>query len=470
MQLARWPFHLLVPAATITIAAGALLTFAAPKTVIGVRFYGGPTEHAGRHTVRLVCVRRETGVIDAVPLDEIDVSIDGETQRVRCEADGQVEVPVMLAGGRPVVVKAVRRGVTLAAGEVSVSTARVRKSAVTRSGQLRRASFQGATATGFVSGGALVLGRTTTVFVRMKPTDPRFAALACPPDAAGAPEAVPDAGGWSTEALGADVGPPRCGPFGWELAVSPTFMTAQLTLAAKAAPRELLWEGQLPVVSTPIVYEVHVDQMSSGRPVLRAMFRSARGAPTLHVRVDDRFGRRLAQVVTMAKAPDGQSVGTITWDLPPGVAEAADEAVLVVGSDDDVGASSWAEALPLPTQDWQRTRAVDPTRDLVLAPSVPWLDGLAPLANTEVARTSRARGAVGFFVLAGALLEVVLVLRRTRASTRAFQAHLAASTEEGGEVDLSNVEDKSKLASALVAVTLIAFGFAIIGLVVASRG
>lgn len=467
MHPARWPFHLIVPAATIAIAGGALLTFAAPKTVVGVRLYGGPTEHAGRHTVRLACVRRETGVIDGVPLEGVNLSIDGETQTVRCDREGIAEVPIQVhVGGRPIAVRATRGATVLAAGEVSVSSAKVRAQSTTRTGQLRRASFQGALARGFVPGGALVLGRASTVYVEVKPKDEKHASLACPREG-GAPS---DAEGWKLDALGADViGKPRCGPFGWEIAVSPTFTTAQLTLAAKSAPAELLWEGQLPVASAPIVADLRIEGAAGAARVLRATVWSSRGAPQIHVRVDDRRGRRFAQTFALTKAPDGQSFTHLTIDLEPGVAEPADEPVLVVGSEDGVSGSSWAERLPDPAPPGAALRAVDPTRDLVLAPSVPWLDGLAPLANTEVARTTRARGAVGFFVLAGALLEVVLVLRRTRASTRAFQAHLAASSEEGGEVDLSNVEDKSKLASALVAVTLIAFGFAIVGLVVASR-
>jgi hypothetical protein len=75
---------------------------------------------------------------------------------------------------------------------------------------------------------------------------------------------------------------------------------------------------------------------------------------------------------------------------------------------------------------------------------------------------------VAIFVLVGALLEIVLVVRRARASTRAFRAHLAATTTEGAD-ELPSLEDTSRLSGALVAVLLIAFGFATLGLIVASR-
>jgi hypothetical protein len=488
------PLHLLVPAATVGLAAFALLTFAAPKPVFGVRVFGGPTDAPGQQTVRLVCQRDETGVVDTVPLRGVRVQIGATEAMVDCSAGdaGSVEVPVQLRPGERPHVRVTQAGRTLAEGVAFVSGDEWRARSVRRSSRVERVTFRGLQARGFVPGGALVLGKENQLYFQVEAGPEGWR---CGPSGAGTPTptSLPR---FDSSGEGAEVTPPdRCGPHGFVFGVRPTFVTASVGLRSHEAPTEVFWEAQIPVVTAPILEASTLDPAptgaSPGQQWLRTRARSATAVVGFHARLEDEHGRRAAGYFPAQSDGRGGAWADLALDLRAVLDDAAAPApataraaFLIVGTDEGGGthASSTAVRLALPEKGKSvdqlgptSVAAADPTADVVLGPLLPWVDGLAPAARREAARTKDARRRVMALVFAGALLEAVLVFRRARRSTAHFRAHLTAAeagaADEASEeaLDLHAVEDDSRLSGAFLAIAVIVFGFAILALVVASR-
>jgi hypothetical protein len=496
-----FPLHLLVPALTIGTAAFALLTFAAPQPVFAVKVWGGPTEYPGQQTVRLVCHRDETGVVDTVALQDVHVRI-GETEAtVACSEGGSVEVPVRLAGGGKALVKVTQGKRVLAEGTAFVTGEAWRARSVRRSSRVERATFRGLKARGFVSGGALVLGKDNRLYFQVTEGPPGFR---CGPSArpASAPaQALPQAreqGQGQAQAPlfdvsgeGADVTAPEgCGPDGFVVGVRPTFVTASVRLRSHEAPTEVFWEAQIPVVTAPLIEPpaITLDEHHT----LRTKVRSLGLVAGFHARVEDERGRRVARFFPAQKDARGGSWADLELDLrgvlaeepwvPPADGNSLNRAAFLVVSTDESGGTSSASVavgLALPYKDrsidHHAVAMAEPTADVLLGPTLLWVDGLTPAAKREALRTNDARRRVMLLVFAGAVLEGLLVFRRARRSASQFRAHLAAAedheaqspAEEG--LDLRAVEDKSRLSSAFLAIAVIVFGFAILAVVVASR-
>ena len=453
-----WPARLsrhlpvVVPALTIGLAAVALATFAAPRVLVAVRVLGGATEAPGTHAIRLDCVRHAVGVLDQAPLDGIELTVGDRTQTVRCDASGSADVMVTLPG-TPVRISVSRGGRVLAEGNVSVSRARARPHDVVRSARLLRTTFRGMKARAYLPGGVLVLGEAATIDVEVEPEDEAFAGLRCPGGANGER---------ALSGPGVDVTSWGCGARGYEIQVRPSFVTASVSLVARAAPEAFVWEAQLPVTAAPVIE----DLQRSGDRVL-ATLRTSVIVPSLHARIDDDDGRRLATRVPLVPDGRGGAWARLSLTLPADLAPDA-HPVLVVGTDDGVSMSSRALLLP----------PADPRADVVLVAPVLWLDGLPPMLAADQERTRKARGWVGFLVVSGAILEALLVLRRSRESAHEFRAHLASASAsgdggEGSEGDQpfspATLEDQSRLSGVLVALVAILFGFAVVGVLVFAR-
>lgn len=523
---AAFPWHLVVPALTIGLAALALLTFAAPHPVFGVTISGGPTEYPGEQTVRVQCLREEVGVVDGVALEGVRVEIGGTDTTVACGAGGAVEVPVRLGAGRPSAGVHLRvtqvggpthpraRQVVLAEGEAAITGDAWRARAVRRSSRIERATFRGLRGRGLVPSGAVILGKDNKLYFQVEdgPEELRCAPGVVRAQGDTAPSAADSSPLLDVSGEGADVSLSRgagaaagggevagvaegaangCGPRGFVLSVRPTFVTASVSIRSHRSPAEVFWEAPIPVVSAPWIEGRALDE----HHVLRGKARSLAVVPGFHARLEDERGRRVARYFPATPDGRGGSWADVVLDLRAMLAEEplprfqGEKAAFLIVSTDDAGGtstSSTASRVTLPyldrSIDHRALDMADDTADVILGAALPWIDGLAPAAKLEAARTRDARGRVMVLVFAGALLEAVLVFRRARRSAAHFRAHLAAASDiddtapgaeseraEAPALDVHKLEDHSRLSGAFLAIAVIVFGFAILAVVVASR-
>lgn len=416
--------YLVVPAVTVGLAGAVLATIAAPRTLFAVRVWGGPTDARGVVSVRVECVRRAVGIDDDVPMEGLAVAVGGETRQARCGADGTAEVSVPV-GASSARVRVTRGGETLADGVALVG----------RETWLRRAHLADARLAaagklpirGRTTGGALVLSTFSRVWLDV-------------------PEELRRPGALKITATGADVGELTLGP-PTSVLVRPTFVTATLEIAKADDPTQT-WEARLPIAPAAVrVEELRVtDDRVEG--TVRTFTKRARA----YVRVADAVGRRAA--TTLELTPDGQSGAFGKLSVP--VPSLVRPAWLVVATEPEAGAAS-ALSFPLPPDDAGDGRVV---------PDALWVDGMAPIAAREALRGGRLGQAVALLVLAGGVLEVLLLMARGRESKQRLAEHMAAVLPEEAE---GAIERKGAGLTAAIAIVSVLFGFVVIGTVLVWR-
>jgi hypothetical protein len=420
---------LLVPALTLSAAAWALLTRGAPRTLIGVRLLGGPTV-AGPQSLLVQCVRRAVGVIDLVPLDAIELSVDGQTVPVACGADGHGEAAIRLGHGGRVRVEARRAGVTLATGEVEVSAASWAAAALDLPARLPSGGVLPIQA--FAPSGSLPLGHPTPVLLRV-------------------PEPYREPGALVLAGSGADLGPSVRTSEGLLVEVRPIFPTA--SLAASAGPRAPAhppggWEARLPVIPAGLL--VTGLAIEPGR--LRGRVLSTSGRRRAYLRVQDQGGRVAASSLDLSVDGQGLASAPFALETPPLRLPA-----WLLLSPDPVTADG-AQSVPLVDD-----RAPHDGR---IVPDAPWLDGLLALGDVEDRRLHQVNRAVGLLVLAGGLAEALLLGLRNRMSRQELAAHLAANAADS---PLAPSLDGGTPLGFLMAVGVILLGFGMLALILMSR-
>jgi hypothetical protein len=421
---------LLVPALTLTGAAWALLTRGAPRTQIGVRLLGGPTA-PGPQSVLVQCARRAVGVVDLVPLDAIELSVDGQRVTTACGPDGHGEARVDLPVGGRVRVEARRAGAVLASGEVEVGAAAWFAGAVDLPARLPSGGVLPIIA--LAPSGSLVLGHATPVLLRV-------------------PEAYREPGALELSASGADLGPAVRVSEGLLVPVRPLFPTASLVAAAgPRAPADRPrggWEARLPVIPAGLV----AQDLALEPGQLRGRVRSTSGRRQVYLRVQDQRGRVAAAAIALSVDGQGASSAAFALATPP----LRYPAWLLLSPDPVIGESAQAVSLP---DDGQ-------PHDGRVVPDLPWIDGLGPLGEAERARLGAVNHAVGLLVLAGGLTEALLLALRSRMSRRELAAHLAANADDG---PLAPSLDSGTPASLSVAVGVILLGFGMLALILMSK-
>lgn len=423
--------YLVVPAVTLTLAVGTLVSVATPRALVSVRLWGGPSV-AGPQSLRLHCVRRAVGVEDGVPLAGLLVEIDGQPHPASCGRDGHGELPLDLPPSSAPRRIRVTHGVSeLASGDVSVPVSVWKRQAIDFPADL--AGGGSLLLRARLAGGVLALGQRGTVWLR-------------------APDELRAAGALKVGANGADV---KLLPARGDLlpiSVLPTFLTATLEVEEahpEPGKRPGAWEARLPVVAGAI----SVEGLSLKDGKLRGLLRSVNLKPAAFLRVHDQERRVAAASVPLS--PDGQGGAVAPFEMS--VPALQKPAWLVVAS--DIFAAG-ATALPWP---------IDPEVEQLDGQVVPdqrWLDGLAPALEREQARVTRKLWAVGGVVALGAILEALLLYERSREARRRLARHLSQFAEQEG---MAQVEEHGGAGRVAVALLLVLFGFAVLGTLLVGR-
>jgi hypothetical protein len=417
----RIALYLAVPAVTIAVAAVALGAIAAPRVLIGVRVWGGPTHAAG--SVRIECVRRAVGIDDHVPLGDVDVEIDGVHQTVSCDADGHAEAAIARAASPgPRHLRITAKGRTLAEGSVSVSEdawaarAELSVARVRNGGKLPIVAL--------VPGGAMPLGQPGVVHLRTA-------------ESLRAPDSLRIA------ANGATVGQVRAETGGLAVTVTPRFPNASLEIERTADPPGTGgWSADLPIApAAPFVDDLKVEGGT-----ITGTVRSPTIRESVFASVQELGSRVVAARVAMRPDGRGGSLGDLSITAAPTA-----PAWLVLGTDETLsGGVAWPLASSAIALDGRRV------------PDARWLDGITPMHTVERARTTGTSRRVGLLVAAGALLEALLLVREARLSRQRLAAHVAANVD-GDEAP--KLEGPSPVVAVAVALAAILFGFAMFGVV-----
>lgn len=415
----RVALYLIVPAITIGASAIALGTVAAPRTLVAVRVWGGPSEVAGK--VRLECVRRSVGVDDHVALAGMTLEIDGASTPVSCDAEGHAEAPIARGKG-PRRVRVRAGGKTLAEGDVAIGEDAWQAKAVVTPARLR--SGGRLAITGYVDGGAIVMGQRGRVVLRT-PDELRAASLL------------------RITATGADVKASGAIAGGLFVDLVPTFPNASLELGRVVDPPSFGgWEAPIPIAAAAI----GIDELRREGDALVGTLRSSTVRPRAYVVLQDLGARVDAR--SFALRPDGRggSFAELTLDASGSTMPGW----VIVGTDPSVaGGASWPIADGELTHDGRRV------------PDARWLDGLTPAHAIERARTGRLTRLVGLLVVLGAALESLLLLDRARRSRRELAEHVARVSEG----DAPTLERAGPTLTIVIALAAVLFGFATIGVV-----
>jgi hypothetical protein len=452
--------YLVVPAVTILAAGFAMVTLATPRVLVAVRVWGGPTA-AGTQSVRLQCVRRAIGIDDSVAVDGLEVDIAGQRSSARCGEDGQAEVTVTLPSEGRARVRVVRAGVVLAEGDARVTRSEWLRDAVEFPTQVAGGGTLAVRAS--VEGGVVVMGRPTRIRLRVA-------------------EELRAPGALRVSCGGCEVSEPRPAEGGLDVVVTPTFVTASLSLEqarAEGAAARGAWEARLPVASGAL----SVDSLRNHSARIAGVVRAPQVRSRAYVRVQDGLGRRAA--AALALSPDGRGGSFAPFELPLGALD--EPAWLVVSPEPSLGspsALSWP--LPPPSASAHRGAGPDqPPADGRVVPDKLWLDGLEPMYARERARVDGMLGSVGAVIAMGALLESLLLYERSRASRRRLAQHLAryaadegpagpggAGGDSSGNHDALSaelLEERGAGFRIALAIVAVLFGFAVVAVVLMGR-
>lgn len=408
--------YLVVPAVTLVVAVALLLAVASPRTMIAARIWGGPTTE-GPQSVRLQCVRRAVGVEDGVPLQNLTVEVDGVRSPTSCDEAGYGEVSLALGRTGGFAVRVLRGNEVLAEGEARIpeatwlSGAVAFPAAVSASGSIPvRVSLVG---------GSLLLERWGEVVLAL-------------------PEELRTPGKLALSGSGLELGPVLPHPQGLRVRLRPTFFTAILDGSGGEGAS---FQVRLPVRMSGVAAE----ELTRTGDSLQGHLRTATPVRTAYLQVQDQRGRLAAASIPLL--PDGRGGAHAPFSLP--LPPLRGEAWLLT--------STW----PQPSEEGSIPWSLTPDAlDGRVVPDRLWVDGMAPAVRREAFRMRRHLGAVGAVVLLGALVEVLLLYERAKASRLAFQRHLASLGEGEQEAHLTETHGGGKVA---LAVAVVLFAFAVVG-------
>jgi hypothetical protein len=420
-----------LPFATVVIVALAMVTAGGPRPYRVARLWGGPTDGAAlsfrvevfemvgdrggglqEHPVTSGAVRvhvRRPGFEGARPVT-LDEEGGGEARFDATPGDGRTEVTVEQAG------------VTLARGEIGLSTERWARAARRRGGfveapagsfSVRVAPARGALAVPFEEplvvevrrSGAPASGATLDVRATGARVEPRQVTV----DASGRASIrlTPDEHTVTVTLTAKDAGGAGEASFG--LGVVPGALRARL-------------DGRTLVVESPVPREVAYFALVTERERLLA-------------------GR-------LALTPDKKGGSTARFDLPAH----AQPTHAVVASDRDLRSPS--------SVGWPLHPAATPATTFDAVEAL-LLDGRPRAALHERHRRDRIRWVIAAFCAAALLIELVLLVALTRTSDRDLDAHLARSGVAAPEAQ--KLAPKRSPA-VIIAIALIALGFLVVAL------
>ncbi len=440
-----------LPLATVAVVSFALYVVGAPRTYLGARVYGGPTEGATRLSLRVAVVERTSEL-------ELPASI------------GALAVEADLSDGRNLVREASTDELGMASIDAPVEGAPIRgpvRIRVSRPGARGALLAQGSAELAVAEwaakkrehGGWLTGAKSGELVVRVAPGRGAFAVPFADPlwievhDAKG-----PVSGakitleGDGIEPVGAQ--PADTSPRGRTLVnLSPRDNVASLrVIATGEAGARGEWYGSVPIAVGALrgsASDGHL-KIESAVPVTRAYWC-----------VQSERARLVGGVAALA--PDGHGGAVATVPLP---ALPHEKLWAVVSGEPELDALSTV-GWPLEVPDFDAPLAVDPPMVRAVQDEL-LLDGLVSGRLAEVERRRQARFlALGFSVLAAGLA-ALLFARDARGSAERLERHLreAGAGEQATEAIALR---RSRWIGVVVALVSMAMGFAVVALVALYR-
>jgi len=429
---------LALPVVTVLVVTYALLVAGVPRSVVGARVYGGPTEGATQLSLRIESVARQgerespiwNGPLEVVAGLATDPPLKSSILHA---AQGVAEVRMRFA--RPIhgplsLTLRDASGSLLAGGEVAVDGARWAARARRRGGWIR-----GRAESAIVLGiaperGAFVVGSSDPLAVRVERAGRPGAGLRLSVTAQGA--RLTDAENVRTDERGR-------ARFGFE----PTELNPTLRVEAVADDGE---RGSIDSGVPVVPGGFHARSTPNGVEVVSAVPRSE-----AFFSVVSDGGRVTGGVVALTPDARGGSLGMLA--LPSALPHPA---WLVLSSEVD---QNTAAAIGCPLDVGPEPAS---TFDV---PEVLLLDGLPAAFRREQERLSRVRWLSAAFIGLAFALSVALLVVRVRAADRDISRHLSEGLEAE---DVARIAPR-RLLSLLVALLAIALGFIALGLIVAAR-
>jgi hypothetical protein len=427
---------LALPLVTVLVVLYSMLFAGVPRTITGVRIYGGPTEGVSRLALRVVCVTRDGESESAAwpgPLSvRATTSRETVTARVEHAQNGVAEVALALAAANhgPLAVE-VRDafGGVLASGRVELDSERWAAHARRRGGWTRGPAHDALIVSIAPERGAFVTGESDPLLIRVEragvaASGVKLTLHADGATVSGAENLLSDAHGIARVNFEArDLNP-----------------TLHVDAQSVAGEIGMIDSGVLIVPGG-----FHVLARGSGITVENSVPRSE-----AYFSLVSEHQRVKGGVLTLAQDKRGYSVATFELgDVPH-------PAWLVVSSDVDensIAAIGWPldpDAEPAQTFDVREARL---------------LDGLPGVFAREQARRSLVRWLTAGFVALALALSAVLLVFRVRAAGRDIARHLQENLE--GEL-VKRVAPQRGLAL-LIAVLAIGLGFILLGLIALAR-
>lgn len=394
-------WSLALPLVTVLVVTYAVLIAGAPRTVLGARVYGGPTEGASRLSLRVIALQRE---------GERETPIWNGPLSVRVTAAGSPTVTVSVARARHGVAELLvplqrpaqgpvrlelrdGSGTLLARGDVGLDLASWAKRARRRGGWIRGRG-DGKLVLSIAPGrGAFVVGAKDPLWIRVERSG------------------VPAPGVTLTvSADGAHVSPPAAlisdARGEARLDLEPVELNPSVRVEARSANGETgLIDSGLPVVPGGF----HVQRTATGVRIECAAPREEAFFSVVSERA-----RSAGGVVALTANARGGCVGDA--ELPQLTAPSW----FVVSSELDLNSAA--------TIGWPLQEGLEPAHTFDVADAL-LLDGLPAAFEREQTRRSRVRWlSAGFIALAFAL-SVVQLVARVRAADRDISRHLRQGLE-----------------------------------------
>jgi hypothetical protein len=395
-----------LPVLSVVMAALVLLGPGAPRPVHGVRVRGLVAEGSRVLALRLEGVRRIWSVDDALALDGVRVeAASGGVALSSWEGalgedgvgEARLVAPEPLRGS--VHVRVTHAGATLGEGTIAVRPAEPR---AIDGGRVQGTSTGDALSIGVsVPRGQLAAAFPETIEVRVSSHDGAVVAGTAAAEVSGASIAPAQA---TLDEHGAA-----------RFVVRPHLHAAQLTVKARdVGGRETTWEGYLPVRPGAIWVAP-----AAGALTVRSQARR----PWAYVSIEGAMGRVFGAALPLVQGADGISSGALSESELSTLAASAKLAgppgpLYAIVAADPYEQGSGTSAWPL---------APDEGR-LAFSPIELVIDGVPAVEARETKRAGRAR-IIGVTVIAlAALVEVLLLITRSRRSQHNLEAHLVEAS------------------------------------------
>jgi hypothetical protein len=429
---------LALPVVTVLVVTYALLLAGVPRSVVGARVYGGPTEGATLLALRIECVQREgerespiwNGPLEVLARAATNPALTSSIPHaVDGVADFRMRFALPVHGALSLALRDAS-GSLLAEGNIALDGARWAARARRRGGWIRGRAESAIVLSIAPERGAFVIGSADPLAVRVERAGKPVGGLRLSVSAQGA--RLSDAENLRTDERGR-------ARFGFE----PTELNPTLRVEATADDGEHgLIDSGVPVVPGGLHALVTPSgvQVESAAPRSEAFFS-----------VVSDSGRLTGGMVALAADARGGSLGTV--ELPEALPHPA---WLVLSSEVD---QNTAAAIG-----WPLDVGAEPAQTFDV-PEVLLLDGLPAAFRREQERRSRVRWLSAAFIALAFALSVVLLVVRVRAADRDISRHLSGGLEADAVARIA----PRRLLSLLVAVLAIALGFIALGLIVAAR-